>query len=228
LRVHGLQGVVLFDNGSSKYSLEEVDRTLGQVDGLEAVRVLSIPQPYGPWKGKFLPSGALNIARLRYFASAASVLVTDIDELVTPGRDGGIFEAAERSPLGYVRLRGSWRYPKRVKAGSSSRHADHVYRRIFPSHPGGTIEARKYCVCPTGPLGDRRWVLHRVILDRTDRRKIERSVETDQFEYWHCRLITTDWKYPREVPARYKLRHDPATQRVMESVFGRGTRRQRS
>jgi len=95
VKVHGLNGLVFFDNGSEQYSLEELHSVLINITGLKKVRVLSAPFRFGsvtlpPYRHitKFLQSGLLNIARLRYLQSAAAVLNVDIDELVSPGPDG--------------------------------------------------------------------------------------------------------------------------------------------
>ena len=118
VKVHGLQGLVFFDNGSEKYSTEDVHNALLEINGLEKVRVLSAPFPFGPvthstykHSSKFLTGGLLNIARLRYFQSAAAVLVTDVDELVAPTPAGSVFALAERSPFGYVAFRGRLALP---------------------------------------------------------------------------------------------------------------------
>lgn len=41
--VHGLEGLIFFDNGSDRYAVEDVSRTLLEVDILQTVRVLSAP-----------------------------------------------------------------------------------------------------------------------------------------------------------------------------------------
>ena len=220
VKVHGLQGLVFFDNGSEKYSTEDVHNALLEINGLEKVRVLSAPFPFGPvthstykHSSKFLTGGLLNIARLRYFQSAAAVLVTDVDELVAPTPAGSVFALAERSPFGYVAFRGRWRYPEAMDI-LHIRHVDHVY-----GANNGFLKTMKYCICPRGPLRLLRWNTHSVSGFRS-KTVSKMALTTSRIEYWHCRRISTDWKHVRKVPRSHHLKLDPQTKRVLDRVFG--------
>src|SRR3569833_738891 len=54
-RWHGTEAVLLYDNGSTSYSGEEVLETLRSVSGIRAAVVVNWPFPYGPGGG---PSGS--------------------------------------------------------------------------------------------------------------------------------------------------------------------------
>lgn len=229
VKIHGLEGLVLFDNGSRCYSLEDIRAALLDVDGLKAARVLSADFPFGPpadganaHEAKFLQGGLVEIARLRYFQEAASVLLVDIDELVAPVPESSIFDLAERSFLGCVSIQGSWRYPC-SDAPAPFRHADHscVARDELPCRP-------KYCIVPKGILGGCFWDMHipgfgrsRLLLACRNilRRLFRHALQRDRASFWHCRKITTHWKYNRDNPAPENLECDPTSASVLESVF---------
>jgi hypothetical protein len=194
VRVHGLEGLIFFDNHSSKYSVEEVDQVLRSVPGLRQSLVIPAPFPFGPQalapyrnSSLFLQVALLNIARLRFFRKAKAVLAIDLDELVSPTPEGSIFETTRRSLLGYTLFRGRWRDPQTVD-GTSVRHADHVYRV-----KNDDCSVTKYCICPGGLFGLSHWDIHGAV-----RGFLKDAMTTDRVMYWHCRRITTNWKSARK------------------------------
>lgn len=229
VKVHGLQGLVFFDNASEKYSTEDVHNALLKINGLEKVRVLSAPFPFGAKRiskntrqFKCLTLGLLNIARLRYFQSAAAVLCTDVDELVAPTPEGSVFALAERSPFGYIVFRGHWRYPQPMNT-QHVRHGDHVYASTNDRFIGN----KKYCICPKGLLRFLRWSTHSVMYtgflkNSAIRKAFRNALVKSRIEYWHCRKISTNWKYLRDVPQSNQLKLDPGAKRVLDRVFGSG------
>jgi hypothetical protein len=211
VQVHGLEGILFFDNNSDKYAAEDIDAALRRVDGLKAIRVVPAPSLYGPsnyTEGRFLQVSLLNIARYRFLSSAAALLHADIDELVGPTPEGSVFTSTKRSLLGYLMFRGRWRYA-RPAAGRHVRHADCIYGSENDFYP-----ATKYCICPTGPCGFSHWDVHGAV-----RGFLKNYMVTDRFEYWHCRQISTNWKDARstELPARLTLA--PETARVLDAVY---------
>lgn len=94
-----MDAILFFDNDSDRYEPRQIIETLDQIKGLESVRVLSVPLPYGPlgkpgtWahRAKFLQLGMLNIGRIRFLSMCASVLCCDLDELVAPIPGSSIF-----------------------------------------------------------------------------------------------------------------------------------------
>ena len=202
---HGLQAMLLLDNGSTDYPPEAILDAL-RPTGLARAVVLVVPQPYGPPRSKAHHSGAakylqpamLNLARLRYLAQARAVLNADLDELIwTTGPT--VFDAAADSALGYVSFRGTWRLPRPDAA--DPRHADHTFPRA-DAKPCPT----KYCLTPNGPIGRLPWDVHRpdwtLLLSRRTRRDLG---------YWHCQAITTNWKAHDRLRPRDTAPEDPAT-----------------
>lgn len=227
--VHGLEGLVFFDNGSDHYGVEDVNSALLGVDGLKTVRVLSAPFSFGPasdgrqvHKAKFLQGGLIEIARLRYLQTSAAVLLVDIDELVPPVPKSSIFELAEQSVLGCVSMPGRWHYPESA-TDAPARHVDHVY--VSPTDaPCRT----KYCIVPQGRLGSFYWDTHGLGCGRSPsfrigrdllRKSLNRILTTKRVVFWHCRSITTHWKYARDIPSRDQLVRDSASKELLDRVF---------
>ena len=229
VKVHSLEGLVVFDNGSDQYTVEDVASVLLGVEGLKVVRVLSADFPFGPnadgsdiHQAKFLQGALVEIARLRYLQCAASVLLVDIDELVSPVPQSTIFDLAEKSFLGYVSIPGRWQYPEGANM-APARHVDHVY-----VSPTDTPCRPKYCIVPQGRLGNCYWDLHSLGFGRSRlgmicrnilRRALKRMLTNDDARFWHCRQITTHWKYKRENPAPEQLRLDTASKELLDRVF---------
>jgi hypothetical protein len=185
---HGLQGVLLSDNGSTRYGTGDLAEAIRQ-GGATTVRVLSAPMPFGP-RGKrpyantelYLQTMLVNTHRLRFLRKARAVLSCDVDELVMSDR-GSIFDQAVQSPLGFVRFKGDWRY--------MAPHTDHAPRHGAHRF-GKPDEARcptKWCLVPGGPMGRFCWSTHSL-----ERMPLDALFISRQARFAHCRAITTGWK----------------------------------
>lgn len=208
-RVHGADAVLLYNNNSNTYSLEQLQATLDQTNrdiagGTMVAQAVDWPFKFGPqggiaaliegvdvpWDCDFCQIGSLQHARFRFLRRAASVLNVDIDELVLPAAGQTIFAAAETSRTGLVKFPGLW-IGTHVPYGTtreSCRHADYVFRE--------QIDARecppKWCVVPG--RGDRMkdtWSIHNLAGAKANRFVSER------FAFRHMRAITTSWKEDR-------------------------------
>jgi len=212
VHVHGLQGLIVFDNASNRYEPQDVLETLQNVPGLRSVQVIPTPFTYGckhRGETKFLQVGILNIARLRFYVSAAAVLCTDVDELVGPVGENGIFAATRHSPLGYQLFRGRWLDSVPRKSGEAARHSDHVYRRLDDRSP-----STKYCIDPQGFCRFSHWDVHGAV-----RGFLKNILTTSKIEYWHCRQINTNWQYDRSHSPEHRLEHDRTAEDVLGKVF---------
>ncbi len=220
VKTHGLEGVVLFDNASDRYSAEDVEAALNEVQGLKRVHVISAPYTFGPYSdsnARFLQVAMLNIARLRLLSKAAGVLSIDIDELVTPSPDGSVFETARRSPIGYTLFIGGWRYPEPGAEQALVRHQDHIYRQkkeklwSWEARSGTT----KYCICPKALAGIIHWDIHGSV-----RGSLKPLLVTKKVRFLHCRAISTSWKYDRKLPDRDALTIDQGAVAAYQAGFG--------
>ncbi len=158
--VHGADAVLLYDNGSTRYRPEDLAEALGQLDGIEAVRVVDWPFRFGPqgwdatrwWDSDFGQHGVWEHGRRRFLEAAASVQCSDVDEFILPLGGRSLFAAAEASATGVLRYTGRWviglegEEPPPARAGR--RHKDYtVTRRERPVRKLGvlTVDADR---CP--------------------------------------------------------------------------------
>ncbi len=211
---HGLQAMIVVDNGSTAYSLQDLRTALAET-GLERTLALSAPFPYGP-RGrkpyaraeKFLQTAVFNILRLRYVGRARAVLNCDIDELMwTPGTT--VFDLARQSRFGYVRLPGHWRF-SRTDLPQADRHMAHVYRR--PESPGCPP---KWCLVPDGPFRRFSWDTHRL-----EGLGVNGLFLSNKGHFWHCFNVSTAWKKSRQDPPDTHLWDDPESAAALAPVFG--------
>ncbi len=192
---HGLEAIVIFDNGSKNYTLDALDTALRSVPGIKAVRIVNADLPHGPLNkdctnrsdAKFLQVAMLNLARDRFLSHAKSWLTLDVDELLLSPTAESIFDAVDRSRWGHLTFPGIWHYPNEADA---TRYQNH--RRIRPNDaPSPT----KYALRPAGPFGDYALQVHS--LERIHRKF---SFAPKRFWFMHCRGISTSWKYARALP----------------------------
>lgn len=102
---HNVDTIVLFDNGSDKYSMTEVLNTLSQVEGLKNAFVISSPFMYGiPGATNWYENAMRNIAHYRFAAKANLVLIMDIDELLVSNTGNSLIDEMHKDNEGYVRF----------------------------------------------------------------------------------------------------------------------------
>ncbi|UMA67071.1 hypothetical protein LVO79_18840 (plasmid) [Roseivivax marinus] len=185
----GAEGIVFIDNGSTLYGKADIERTLAWA-GLDAL-VLRTCLPFGP-RGRspyantelYLQTCVLNAVRLRFLQHARAVLCCDIDELVLGRTATSVFDATWHSTFGLTRFGGEWRYAPPPLRPELVRHDDHA---LFD--PVKKPSPAKWCVRPSGPLGDLQWRPH--ILEGF---AFNWAFHSSAFTYHHCRQITTGWK----------------------------------
>ncbi|MEL6597992.1 MAG: glycosyltransferase family 2 protein [Pseudomonadota bacterium] len=193
VREHGLQAVVLYDNNSIAYSMEDLGAALTSVEGLEAAALVRAWFPFGPggagntnFNSKFLHMTMVELGRQRFLSDARAVLNVDIDEFVYSRSSRSVFDATADSPEGYLRFNGRWVWAKPPFEDGFPRHVDHRFIR----QDGKPKVPRKWAIVPDGPLRDRLWRTHRI--------KSLKDPATDEFGFWHFRQISTNWDYNRE------------------------------
>lgn len=126
---HGATAAVVYDNGSSDYTLEELRATLAGVEGLAKFLVIPWPYPFGSMNDVFdghkfgghwamfaQPPKFTHFFR-KYAMRARSILNVDIDELVMSPFRHSIFKAVERSPFGLLRFNRVWVLNAREQSG---------------------------------------------------------------------------------------------------------------
>lgn len=201
-RFHGVDGVIVFDNGSSNLTPEEVGAALCK-SGIADVFVVPWDHLYGPYDPKvlinpywarFAQIGAMNLVLRRFGAAAAGLLNCDIDELVHTRAEGDVFEALDRTPQGLLVMHGAWMETKRVSSRFGD-HRDFSYRLKDPK--GRHCAQRKWTLDPRRP-----WVsdldvqpyMHWI----EGRPRGSKTMAEGAF-YWHFKGINTNWKTARNV-----------------------------
>lgn len=189
---HGLDAVLIFDNGSSAYAPEDLAGAMAAVPGVAVAGVISAPFLYGgPFelperrvRLHFLQPALLNLARVEALSRARAVLGCDIDELVAPLAGMSVFDAAAARGVGYVRLAGQWVFPG-PGAEAPAPHGSHRYRQEPPAVCG-----TKWAVRPGSLLARMAgWRVHNVA------GALGNAVSVDpRFELRHCAGATTGWK----------------------------------
>ncbi|WP_417524250.1 hypothetical protein [Marinovum sp.] len=185
---HGLEALIVMDNGSTDYALDDLRAALGAL-GLKRLEVLEVPFKYGPVgkkpyrrTEKFMQTALFNVLRLRFLGQARAVLNCDVDELIVT-RGNSVFDAACASRLGFVQVAGHWVYPAPGAEGPFT-HADHSHT-ASPPKPCPP----KWCLVPGGRLGGFSWDVHGL-----ERLPFLRRRTHGDLSFLHCRSLTTGWK----------------------------------
>ena len=201
-RNHGANAVLIYDNASTKYAGEDLERSLKEaLPGFE-INVVHWPYKYGPqgfkgrwWDSTFCQAGAFQDARFRFLDSASSVLNCDIDELVVSEKGESIFDITEKSRNGCTMFNGRWisnaiaGTHRDLNSLSDFRHGYFRYlARTEPACP------KKWCVLPRRCQFEEYWGAHTV-----SGRDLASSY-SDSFSYRHFQSISTNWKYQRVRP----------------------------
>ena len=202
---HRTDTIVLFDNGSTRYGLNELEATLGIIPGLENIVLFSWPYRYG-WRDSkvlkhhywplFLQISAMSVVLRRLGMDAQAILNCDIDELVAPVANGDVFALANSAPHGVASLGGTWveAIVQRAdhRADLSCRHLDFPFVRRDPTR---LLCPRKWVLDPKND-----WVgqtdvfpyMHR-IMGAPERKVTDR----ERGSFFHFRGINTGWKDTR-------------------------------
>lgn len=208
----GADAVLLFDNGSSRYGLDEIEETLLGVGGIERVAVQRWPYRYGmtdpalginPFYILFLQVSAMSVALRRFAPAAFGLLNCDVDELVASPPGATIFDHARASRHGLVVMRG--RYveavpnPDAPASGRTHRH----YRMRFADPRRALSRPRKWALDPSRPWV-RRLAVHPYMHWIEGRPWFSKHTPPGTF-YRHFRGINTNWKDRRTETAHIDL-----------------------
>lgn len=114
VRIHGVDAVLFYDNGSTEYAPEDILKTLKNCDGLKSIIVVEWPFKYGP-QGEVRGAGGgagycqvsmLSHARYKYLTTARAVVYVDIDELVVSNDGRSLFDHLDRQETGVLLMPG--------------------------------------------------------------------------------------------------------------------------
>jgi hypothetical protein len=191
-RWQGVDAVLLYDNGSTKYATEELHAAIVAVCPQSCI--VRWPFKHGPsagksrkWDSAFSQTSALEHARFRFLTKAAFVIHADVDELLVPEAGRSIAGELAQKGSGGVRYHGRWIEATEVLP--ASRHRDHVL--FDPSAPQCST---KWTVIPRAVPEKAIWGVH-------DFRGWWPPVLAG-VRYRHFRVISTDWKHARSTAVK--------------------------
>lgn len=195
VNLHGADGILIYDNSSTKYSVDDLRSYIAAEFPAVTVIVVAWAFRYGrsnpktDWDPVFCQSGALQHARFRFLQKAKSVLNCDIDELVvSEDHKASVFEVAERSFFGVVYFRGRWIYDHRSSRDGLPRHGD-LY--CYDSNRADFICPPKWAVVPRRCPLKATWRPHTI-------QGVNRFFSHKKtLSYRHFKSLSTNWKYNR-------------------------------
>lgn len=201
-RLHGIDAVLLYDNGSTAYPICELRQALEDVTDLDIAAIVRWPFKYGPlggpakhWDSDFCQYGALEHAKWRLLRSAAGVVNADIDELVLSPAGRTVFDYA-RSNGGLVLYSGTYIEAIADGAAAKSCYGPYAYQNAHqPPCP------KKWCLLPARVPARAQWRVHVVTWRRRWKRRWRRHERPTPLSYRHFKAINTGWQFPPDRPA---------------------------
>lgn len=219
--VCGVDAVVLYDNGSTAYGPNDLERALVGVPGLRHVVVVEQPAPYGPEvdfargggdRPQFLQRAMLEHARRRLLAEARWILNLDVDELLLLGDGVRLDDLA--GDAGCVLVERRPVLSAQPPGAGPRRHRDfwQTPREPRPQQPKWLARPR---ACPPGA----RFAIHEITGAQAAR------ADPAQARIAHFVPITTGWKRAASgkgwrTGAGRDLVPDEVLARALERVFG--------
>jgi hypothetical protein len=198
-RVHGIDGFLIYDNTSSKYTVNELESKLSR-DYLK-LKIVPWPYPYGPqgsdnapWDSDYGQYCMLEHAKYRYLSHAALVLNNDIDELIVtkgPSLDK-IQSQLESGPYHCLAYQGRWIEPHDVPRNKGAYEVP-FESRLFSdycctdAHDKRGI-GHKWMLVPQKNI-NYQWLVHRIAGPY--------GVSEDLF-YGHYLAMNTNWSWERD------------------------------
>lgn len=212
IKVHGVDAFLIYDNGSTDYSAEDLDEALRGIPA--TIKIVEWPYPYGPqgsdhapWDSDYGQYVMLEHAKYRYLSGAGLVLNNDIDEMiVTKGLTlNDIQQHLSSAQTGCLRYRGVWIEPydlNNQRMAADVPFEQRYIRDFFCTDSDNKIGiGYKWMLVPQRHLNNQ-WLVHHINAP---------MIESDQLHYAHYLALNTNWSWKRDV---YKgnisnLRPDP-------------------
>lgn len=224
VKKHGIDAVLFYDNGSDRYTVDDVLAAL-DIPELRVVVVVKWNFKYGPQGGGVLPSGEripwdsdfcqysiFEHARYCFLNDAAGVVNQDIDELVITSDEGSIFDLLAKSETGCLSYFGSW-----VEVVDDSLQGVPRFSNFVYLDKDRSASPTKWAIDPRRNTAALQWRTHSIVGANADRKV------SDGIKYRHFMGISSNWKRNRTQSKTY----DPDRHRIdvdlahnLADVFG--------
>jgi len=221
---HNIKGVLIYDNNSTDYEVEDIANTLSTVSSIDVAVVVKWPFKYGPeTKRQTAPKGKplrkrpdsnycqlsmFEHARWKYLSKSALVVNCDIDELVISESSQTISDII-KDGVG-VSIDGTWIHTTKDAQFDNKppRHKDYW---LFDEK--STKCATKWAVRPSMVSSECQWMTHRI-------NGLDLPTDTD-LRFRHFRGINTNWKENRtsKFDNNVSLKPDLTLKRDLNSAF---------
>lgn len=192
--VHGVNALLLYDNGSTEYGLDELLSAIG-VKGLEVAVVVDWPFKYGStkqgqgdkWDSNFCQRSMFVHARRRFLDEAAYAINQDVDELLVTTSGKSIFELVDNTPEKFITYPGRWIESPII--GNAADGRDLSFRDYGYFDTDSYRCHSKWAIAPSRTKQVRNWSVHKVA-------GMPRNISSEA-EFRHFRAISTGWKAGR-------------------------------
>lgn len=209
---HGIDSVVIYDNGSVSYGPEELQAELKSISGLKNIIIVSWPFKFGPqggnwggvanapWDSDYCEYGILQHARHRFLKDAAYVAHFDIDELLVMNGGRSVIDVLREYDLPGVSMSGRW--IDSVTDGESEKFSFRDYKY---HDRRSKVTTKKWVIRPSEVAQSKQWKTHYI--------QDVALAEIPGLAHRHFVGITSNWKYKRvqghkSVTAHHELDKD--------------------
>lgn len=194
---HDVDAVLLYDNGSDDYSLDDLLMALDHPE-IDVVIVVNWPFKFGPqggsweglkgapWDSDFCEYGILEHARHRFLREASGVVSHDIDELAMASNGQTLFEIVDRSKTGYIRYSGRW-----IESVTTAPHRSPRFTDFSYYNPRRSSTTKKWALDPRRVTDASQWKTHNIA-------GVLPEVKTATVSHRHFMGISTNWKWRRK------------------------------
>lgn len=196
-----IDSVLLYDNSSQSYNLEEMATFLAKEDLKVDIVLVDWPYKYGPqgsvkdnlpWDSDFCQHGAMENAKEKYLKDANTVFNVDIDELVFIKNKTNFY--TKLNEYGIIHIPGIW-----ISAEPRLAHEFNnvkTYQDYICINRNEIFSPYKWAVSPKHIKFECQWTTHKVVSLGNDLRKFVLKISYKD-NYYHFKAINTSWKYDR-------------------------------
>ena len=219
---HNIDSVLLYDNNSNKYSINEL-KTYLETKFSDKITIILIPWnfPYGPaggfqkdldkevpWDSDFCQYGIMEHAKERFLSKAYGVINVDIDELIITPKNTNIFDYLKKNKG--VIFNGKWIENIPCQKLNERRFFNFIFydKKSYKANP-------KWCISPQQINSDLQWYIHSV--------EEPKLLKSKKIYHAHFKAINTSWQFDRsEISFKPKVHKiDKELKNILLSTFNK-------